>query len=254
MQSKLLALFVKPSNLIVIAILLGGLLRLMGLRRSSQVVLGTALVALVTFGLLPIGNWLILPLESQFEREMPASADGIIILSGAVNPAISESHGTLDFTDAAERYHAAGFLAQRYPGARVVVTGGDNAPRVGGHDGRPAVLQFLEQFGLDGSRLEFESRSHTTYENGLFTKEMIDPQPGETWILVTSAHHMPRAMGVFRALGWKVVPYPVDYRSTRDYTLGLHVYVSVGSRLAKLDVAVNEWIALIVYRLLGRIQ
>lgn len=253
MLSKLFALFVKPSNLIVIAIIVAGALRLLGLRRSSRALLFTALAALVVFGLLPIGNWLILPLENQFERTTPSTVAGIIILSGAVNPAISLSRGTLDFTDAAERYHATVILARRYPNARIVVTGGDSGPRVAGQDGQPAVLQLLEQFGVDGGRVAFESQSRTTYENAVFTKKMIDPSPGETWLLVTSAHHMPRAMGVFRALGWEVAPYPVDYRSTNEYTLGLHVYVSVGSRLAKLDVAVNEWVALIVYRLLGRL-
>ncbi len=254
MLSKLFALAIKPSNLIVFFVVLSGALWLLGLHRGSRLMLRGALVALVTFAILPIGNWLITPLENRFARTTPAAVDGIILLSGAVNKPISNSRGTLSFTGAAERYFVTAVLAQHYPDARVVITGGDSGLIAAEPHGRPAVQRLLKQLGLDGSRLEFERQSRNTHENAVFTNEMIGPRAGETWMLVTSAYHMPRAMGVFRALGWELVPYPVDYRSTNEYTLGLHVYLSVGGRLAKLDLAVTEWIALIVYRLLGRTE
>ena len=79
----------------------------------------------------------------------------------------------------------------------------------------------------------------------------MQPKPGERWLLVTSAHHMPRAVGCFRRIGFDVVPYPVDWRSRGAVDLVVP-FATVASGLARTDVAVKEWVGLVVYRLTGK--
>jgi uncharacterized SAM-binding protein YcdF (DUF218 family) len=152
---------------------------------------------------------------------------------------------------AADRLLVPAELARRYPKARVVFTGG--SANVVSSDAREAdwAGPVLENIGIGKDRLIVERDSRNTYENALFTKQLVTPKPGERWLLVTSAYHMPRSMGIFRKAGFDVEAYPVDWRmSGRD---GLFSFTNVGTDgLGRTEVAVREWIGLLAYRLRGR--
>ena len=104
--------------------------------------------------------------------------------------------------------------------------------------------------GLDVSRVTFERESRNTAENARYSRELVKPQSGETWILITSANHMPRAVGCFQRVGWNVLPYPVDYQTSG--AAGFRLGFNFGARLNNLNRATHEWIGLIAYRLLDR--
>ena len=110
---------------------------------------------------------------------------------------------------------------------------------------------FLRSHGLDEARVIFEDRARDTHENALLSKPLAAPEPGERWLLVTSASHMPRAVGAFRQVGWPVIPYPVDFRTGGE--LRLVAAPDAGQRWRELDHAARSWIGLIAYRLTGRI-
>jgi uncharacterized SAM-binding protein YcdF (DUF218 family) len=97
-----------------------------------------------------------------------------------------------------------------------------------------------------------ERDSRNTDENARFTKALMKPQPGETWVLITSARHMPRSVGIFRKEGWRVLAYPVDYLTPRS--VGFGVGFGLASGLAAVDTAAYEWFGLVYYRLSGRID
>ena len=92
-------------------------------------------------------------------------------------------------------------LAKRYPGAKLVFTGGSGAIEQGVSNEAEYARILLEQLGLPPDRVVFETTSRTTWENAVNTYALVKPQPSESWILLTSASHMPRAVGVFRKLG-----------------------------------------------------
>jgi uncharacterized SAM-binding protein YcdF (DUF218 family) len=139
-------------------------------------------------------------------------------------------------------------LAIRFPTARIVLSGG-----VGDLINTQTVTEselgreFLVQLGIAENRIAIDEKSRTTAENAEDSLAIIKPKPGETWLLITSANHMPRAVGSFRAVGFNVVPYPVDFR-----TVGEGIDWSLGGGLGKLDVAAHEWIGLVAYWLTGR--
>ena len=93
-----------------------------------------------------------------------------------------------------------------------------------------AMGRLLEALGVARERITLESRSRDTYENAVFTKRLVNPAPGQRWLLVTSGWHMPRAMGCFRKAGFAVEPG----RSTTAPAVGSRSWpnpsITVGAR------------------------
>ena len=115
-----------------------------------------------------------------------------------------------------------------------------------------AAKKLFLSLGVPASQFVLEDKSRNTYENAVFTKALVKPQAGETWLLVTSASHMPRSVGIFRKIGFSVVPYPSEYR-TRGTTRELWNPVRQFSEgMQRTDMAVREWIGLVAYYWAGR--
>src|SRR4051812_40451127 len=202
---KLAFILLRPSNFL----LLLGLIGLPGLRRRPRawarglLALSLGLMLLVT--VLPVGGWLMAPLEDRFPRPAgyPEHVDGVVVLGGGVRSDIAAARGTATFEDTGERYMAMLALARRYPDAKVLFTGGvgnlagDVPPET------DTVRLLLREQGIPEDRVLYDDRARTTRENAIYSKELARPKPGERWLLVTSAGHMPRGVGCFRAVGWE---------------------------------------------------
>jgi uncharacterized SAM-binding protein YcdF (DUF218 family) len=85
----------------------------------------------------------------------------------------------------------------------------------------------------------------------VFSRLIANAKPGERWLLVTSAYHMPRAIAAFRAAGFPIEAYPVDWR-TRGAIDAVRPFASLGDGLRRTDTAVREWVGLVAYRLAGK--
>jgi uncharacterized SAM-binding protein YcdF (DUF218 family) len=251
--SKILGFFALPSNLVMAIGLVGLVLLLTGFRRLASWLIVTSLVLIALLGWSPLGNALILPLEQRFppwdaSRGPP---DGVIVLGGAISPDISLARGEVALDQAAERITVAAELARRYPNARIVFSGGSNALMFEEGAEAPFAVRQLEALGVAPERITSEGRSRTTFENAVLTRALADPKPGERWLLVTSAYHMPRAIAAFRAAGFAVEAYPVDWR-TRGPIDAVRPIASLAEGLGRMDTAVHEWVGLIAYRLAGK--
>jgi uncharacterized SAM-binding protein YcdF (DUF218 family) len=113
------------------------------------------------------------------------------------------------------------------------------------------MARLLEALGVAKERTTLESRSRDTYENAVFTKRLINPGPGERWLLITSGWHMPRAMGCFRQAGFPVEPWSVDYRTRGRVEIWFKPAIPEGLR--QMDFVMREYAGLIMYYLTGRI-
>ena len=251
--SKIFGFFALPSNLLIAIGLLGLVLLLTRFTRLASWLVVTSLVLIALAGLSPLGNALLLPLEQRFppwdaSRGPP---DGIVVLGGAISPDVSAARGVVALDEAAERITATAELARRYPNARIVFAGGSSALVF--EEGAEAAfaVRELEALGVAHDRIAAEEQSRNTIENAVFSRLIANPKPGERWLLVTSAYHMPRAMAVFRAAGFPVETYPVDWR-TRGPIDAVRPFVSLGDGLRRTDTAVHEWIGLLAYRLSGK--
>jgi uncharacterized SAM-binding protein YcdF (DUF218 family) len=210
--------------------------------------LGFYLVVLAT----PVSQWMLIPLEERFARPAatPARVDGVVVLGGAVDQTITEARGIPALNGAAERMTEPVALARRYPEARLVFTGGQGSLVHGEQTEADVARALWIAMGVPPGRLTFEEASRNTHQNAVLTRRLVEPRPGETWLLVTSASHMPRAVGVFRHAGWNVVPWPVNYRTGRS--LAAWYDAPFPDRLGQFEIALKEWLGLIAYRLMDR--
>jgi uncharacterized SAM-binding protein YcdF (DUF218 family) len=252
--AKILWFLLQPTSLIAEALVIGFVLtRTERWQRLGRRLLGFGIAAFITVGLLPLGQWMIIPLEGRFSRAdlgQGPPPTGIVILGGAEDSRADPPRELAGLNEAAERYTEAVALARRFPQARVVFTGGTAALLLKGTGEFVTAGRLLEALGVDKTRLTLEGRSRDTYENAVFTKDLVKPAPGERWLLVTSGWHMPRAMGCFRRAGFAVEPWPVDYRTNGRYSLWLSDRASEGLR--QVDNAAREYAGLLMYYLSGR--
>ena len=100
-------------------------------------------------------------------------------------------------------------------------------------------------------RIAVEDKSRNTLENAEFSRRVADPKPGERWLLITSAYHMPRAMAAFRLAGFPVEACPVDWRTRGLVDLG-RPFALLSDGLHRTDTAFHEWLGLLAYRLTGK--
>ena len=251
--SKTLGVVLMPTNMLVLLGILGVILLATRFAWFGRKLLIAAMVLLAVCGLSPLGNLLLYPLESRFPPwdATRGAPDGIIVLGGPIDPDISIAHDTPVIRFAPDRIVATAELARKYPNARVVFTGG--SANLISNDAKEAdfAAEIFEALGIDKTRLIMERRSRNTYENAVLSKVLIAPKPGERWLLVTSAYHMPRAVGLFRKVGFAIEPYPVDWR----VGAGTDVFAfsqAADDGLVRTDTAMREWIGLLAYRLAGR--
>lgn len=250
--SKTVTFLLLPSNILILCGLAGVVLLMTRWRRVGAWLAGASLVVMALVSFLPVGTVLLSALESRFPRWDPAKGapDGIVVLGGAINPAHSSAYGTPMVNGDAGRLIAMAKLARDYPSARIVYSGGDASLLGNGLAEADFVYPLLDSVGVPRTRVMLETQSRNTVENALLTKEMVKPKPGERWLLVTSAFHMPRAVGCFRKAGFVVEAYPSNWQTLPTWTFGFGRSLAGG--LGTLDLAAHEWTGLFVYRLTGK--
>jgi uncharacterized SAM-binding protein YcdF (DUF218 family) len=251
--SKVLGFFAIASNVVIALGLLGVLMLATRLKRTGRLLTVASVIVLALLGLSPIGNALIIPLEERFPPwdDTRGPPDGMVVLGGAITPDVSAARNEVALNEAAERVTSAVALARRYPQARIIYSGGSGALIYAEGSEAVSAVRIFDSLGIPPERIIAEEQSRNTVENAVFSLLLAMPQPGERWLLVTSGYHMPRAIGVFRAAGFPVEAYPVDWR-TRGPQDALRPFPTLSGGLERADTAVREWIGLLAYWLTGR--
>lgn len=252
--SKLVGALLRPDTWIVIALAGIVLALILQRRRMALWISSTSFVLLIALSALPLGDLLLQPIELRYPANPDRDpVDGIIVLGGGENARASAFWSQVQLNEGAERYTAALALARRFPEAQVLFTGGSGALRdaAGATTSEAAIAErfFLEQ-GILPERLLLEGRSRNTAENARLSLKLARPAPDETWVLITSAFHTPRAMRSFEAAGWDcLVAWPVDYRTSR---FGDGIGWNLIQNLAVLNTAIREHVGQLAYRLSKR--
>jgi uncharacterized SAM-binding protein YcdF (DUF218 family) len=222
--SKVLWLIAAPTSALVLISATAALWAVLGSNCAAWLA-AVAACGLAIGAFTPISVALLVPLEYRFPFSPPdsqAHPDGIIVLGGSALRGI----------DAVEA------LSRDYPEARIIFSGYT-----------ATTVNRAARLGGDPARVYVESRPRTTFEDAQYSAALLKPKPSERWLLVTSAFHMPRAVGCFRAAGFQVQPYPVGFGDPAHL---FAAYATGSTALLYLDVVAKEWIGLIAYRLMGR--
>lgn len=215
-------------------------------------VCGTALTVLVVACLSPLGNMLLTPLEQRFPYLVypDQPIDGIIILGGSYDTVSHSYVSEIVLREDTEPVSLVPDLARRYPTAKIIFSGGTSGATPSGLSEAASAKQVFISWGIPADRILLEDQSQTTEENARFTARLLQPAPQSRWLLVTSAYHIPRAMGAFRKAGFNVLAFPAGPR-----TRGWHDFwwpsSTATENLRRVDVAAHEWLGLVAYRLRG---
>jgi uncharacterized SAM-binding protein YcdF (DUF218 family) len=226
--SNVFWLIAAPTNALLLISAIAALWAALGSSQCAARLAAGAACSLVIGAFTPIGLMLIMPLEHRFAVPPTDSEDppnGIIVLAGGGGGVIA----------------AASALSQEYPEARLILSG---------FSGSDENLLKRALHGVDPARVYIEPRPRTTFEDALYTAALLKPKSSERWLLVTSAVHMPRAVGCFRTAGFHVQPAPVEFRTAPRH---LFTTYSPGSEaLRHFDTAMKEWTGLVAYWLMGK--
>jgi uncharacterized SAM-binding protein YcdF (DUF218 family) len=252
LASKIIWALISPDSLIVILGVSAWIAAILKWQRVSRSLLASSALLLLLIGFFPVGEWLIAPLENRFTTNaaLPSEVDGIVVLGGAILPRLSNVWQQPEVNGAVDRLTNFLYLARLYPNAQLVFTGGSGAVIEQEFKEAEMAQILFDQLGLAERAIIFESGSRNTSENARHSKDLVTPENDENWLLVTSAFHMPRSMGVFCQEQWTVQPYPVDHYSQKGNLL--RVNFSFSANLSVLRIAIREWAGLVAYRISGR--
>ncbi|MGA3303340.1 MAG: YdcF family protein [Methylovirgula sp.] len=248
--SKIFWLFADPINFILILGVVGLLFSFGPTACFGRTLAGVAIVLIAIAGFSPLGSLLLRPLEDRFPRppaDLPAPT-GIIVLGGAMDSGLTVARGVPTLLAGGARITEGAALAKRFPQSRLVFTSGTASISGKGIPEARTVRDLWLSLGIPPAQMTFEDKSRNTWENAIFTRDIVKPKAGDTWLLVTSAWHMPRAMGIFRKAGFNVTAYPVDYL-TYGNSRDLHPPRLALDEMERLENALHEWIGLVAYRL-----
>jgi uncharacterized SAM-binding protein YcdF (DUF218 family) len=251
--SKLIWLVAQPLSVAFLLTALAALLAFVGFRKLGG--FSALLSALLLFVTLytSAGSFALQSLESRYPKAAdPETLSCMIVLGGAFESEVTTARGGIEFNQSADRFVEALRLALKYPQSRILISGGDGSFS-GVYEGEAqASERFFSAFGVDAGRMVKENTSRTTYENTVNTADLLQAQGLRDCALITSAFHMPRSVALFAKAGITITPWPVDFRTSGRVSLGFD-FTQPALNAQLTATAVREWMALVGYRLAGRI-
>lgn len=253
--SKLAGPLTDPRTVLFVALTVGVALLWTSKQGSGRIVVTSAVVAAIGMSSAPIGPMAVRWIEDRIPapEELPDHIDGIVVLGGDINTRMMRLRPVSPGADAT-RLIAFADLARRFPGAKLVFTGGSGRLLDRIDTDAEGARRLLPLLGINPSRVLFEDRSRNTYENAVFARELARPAADEKWLLVTSAFHMARSLSTFRSAGWQIAPYPVGYLTLPDAEDAWTVPTTFDGRLRMLAVAIHEFAGYAYYFVTGRLE
>jgi len=247
--SKLLDVLLTPLAWAVVLIGLGTWGRASS--RKKHVLVASGLGMILLFSLEPISNALWRSLEEPPLRTYrpEVTYDVVILLGGMVEERVEGSWHERAFNDNNERLLQTYDLLREGKAKNVIVSGG-GAPASSMQVVEARVLaDQLIAWGIEPERVVVEDRARNTRENAVESAAIVRAHDWKSVLIVTSAFHMPRAHGCFRAVGLDVDAMPVDFRSFKSpYSSEL---VPRAEHLMQSSGALREWFGRGIYRLRG---
>lgn len=258
MISRVSWFFLQPSNLIVFLLIISslGVIYLNTGSKRYKLCIMTNLTTILILGTISFTNfasWIMWPLEARFSEyrhlDTQEKYSGIILLAGSERTIISTYVDQPTFSNAGERLYQTVSAAKIFPNLPIIHSGGTKRRPNEWSENEVAKVFFIDN-QIDLKRVRFDEKSYNTYSNAKESKKLFEDHENEKWLLITSAFHMPRAVGAFQKVGINIHPYPVDYRTPLKYYTFFRLSMSENFRI--FDLAIHEYLGLIAYYFTGR--
>ncbi len=247
--SKVLTLFFYPFTVVIIISIINSFL-IKGIK--NKVLLLTPILLLSFFSTFPVSQFLIRSLELEYppqDKNKLVKYDAIVVLGGAIN-ILSYYRDIVEMGSSSERMTESVILYNHKISDTILFTGGSGVLFQQDMNEAFYAKKFFKEFDVPEKDLLFDDKSKNTYENALFSKEILNNYRKNNILLITSAFHMKRATGVFEKQGFIVKAYPTDYKSLMD-TLNWDTFIPSPSYLEISTIALKEWVGILVYKYKG---
>lgn len=251
--AKLAWVLVALDSLLLLWMAAGVVCVFMAWQRLARWLLTSLLLTCFAIGLFPVGEWALYQLENQYPpiALQADQVDGVIVLGGGEQNAQTAAWQQVSLGSGGERPLALlQMVAQLPTPTPIVFTGGTGRMTDQGMTGAEVIQQMLTDHGVPHERVIFEGQSRNTVENAVLSKQLVNPQVGDNWLLVTSAFHMPRSMAIFCKADWPMQAYPVDFRSRANNLWRMDW--DFAKHLRNLNTAYKEWLGIIAYKVTGK--
>ncbi len=219
--------------------------------RASRVLSVSAVIILWICSTEWFSSYLIAPLESRYPRNPPVEKiDAVVVLSGMADLKLS-GQGSVELEAGSDRIIEAILLARRFPDSLLIISGG-SGNLLHQETSEAALLSryLVPQLGIPIERIMVDATSRNTTENAVNTREILNRNGIERFVLITSAFHMQRSMACFHKVGLDPIPWPVDFKSHKNNLDVFSLIPGTGS-LVRTDAAIHEYIGLLVYKIMG---
>ena len=221
--------------------------------RLGRTCLLLAVLLVMICGTNPLPDVLIRTLESRYQRmaSLP-QVDAVIVLTGIVVLDLT-TPTDIEFGEGVERILAGIKLIKAGYGKFLIIAGGSGD--LLDQTKREAVLlrQFAIEQGVPAAQILIDADSRNTYENAVNTKKMMAQQQLASSLLITTAAHLPRALGCFEKIGLAPIPYPVDFRAEPTPSYDVRDLLPSAGALKNTEFALHEYIGILTYKLAGYI-
>ena len=249
--SKVFTPFLHPLNYIFIFLLLA--LVFYRKPRFGRTCIALALLLLMVFGTYPLPDIMVRYLESRYPlpSQLP-QVDAVVVLTGMLDLKAS-TLDNLEFYDGVERILTGMQLVRNRYGQKLIIAGGSGDLYNQTVSEARLLKAFAINFGLPEEQILIDPSSRNTHENAINTKLLMEKHNIASIFLVTTASHLPRAMGCFKKLGIHPIPYGVDYHSPPSPEYRLSSFIPDVGALRKTSFVIHEYIGLLAYKLAGYI-
>jgi uncharacterized SAM-binding protein YcdF (DUF218 family) len=246
--SKLLDWLLEPLSWTLLLLVAAALLRGRGRLAGGLAALGVAM--LVAFSMHPVSDAIMRATErgarSTFREDVVY--DAVVVLGGMVDDAASRASGETELRGQVDRLVRGFELARAGRARHVVVSAGLISPQPGDIAEGARLAEKLAAWGIPEDRIVAETASRNTRENAVEVSRIAAARGWRTLLVVTSAAHLPRAQGCFRAVGLDPDVLPVDFRGGDGRGRS---YLPRAGALAKSTDALRELAGRVVYRVAG---
>ena len=250
--SKMIWIFINPFSIIVLLFIVAFFFFLIKQYKLSLALFLIEFILIITFSFFPIGHYLTFILEKEYHENivLPDDVDGIIILGGTTNPKLSNVYNQINVNEASERLIESIRLIKKYKKAKVIFSGGSGSISKQNLSHAEIAKKFYELTLSSKNNIIFEDKSRNTYENIIFSSNIVKPEQNENWILITSAFHMKRALLIGEKHNWKFIPYPVDFKVAKK--ISLKPNFNLYNNFSAFQKISHEWTGLVSYYLMDR--
>ena len=252
--SKMLWFLFNPFNLIIISISIGLLFSFLKFKSTKMFFYSFAFSLFFISGILPTGSFLIYILEKDFHQSLsiPNKLDGILILSGATNPYLTKQFNQVSLGSSAERLTESVKIINHMPNLKIIFSGGPAYIQYPDVNDSNSAMKFFKNMNIDTSKIIFENKSKNTFENLIFSKKIINPKKNEIWLVISSASHLKRVIGVANKIKWDLIPYATDFNQPKKY----HFKISLNflENINNFNKGSHEWLGIFYYYVTGKLD